>query len=408
MNVENHAKDEGGQAAATYKLRGSDSHFAIAAYGLVLQAQMNGIETKSALRGSTVSLGFISNRPSYFVLSGKEGNYNSVGNVADWMQRSLSAIGSRKIRDICVPSSHDAGMSKVTWSTRFANAGSLITQFLSVEQQLHMGVRYLDIRPVLYEGQWVCGHYSFIEPKNKFINPAPLDTWQGGNGEAIQDLIDGINRFTATSGELIVIGISHTQIIKDAIMSFARSDFEALDENHWNMLLNMFSNLQTGIKSLWKPAANEAPVTDLTSLSLNTYIGSGTSAVILVVDDNTNVAGHPGVFHDNCWQWDASAWWKPESGRMDEFRDYILQGHLKPYSFSGCHIQTDWEAILTTLGQSSNSILSLATEAKNRLFTELFSLCVKDGVYPAALSMDAIDSSDLAALCIAFNDCRQG
>ncbi|KAI0392576.1 exo-1,3-beta-D-glucanase [Xylariaceae sp. FL0594] len=371
-----------GHGEAKYSVGETGSQFTIVASGPVLQARMDSIETKNAPRGSSVPLGFISDRPSYFVLSGTEGSYHSVGDVANWMQKSLCTIGNRKLSEICVPFSHNAGMSKVEWSTSFAADGCLLTQYVSVEQQLHLG--------------------------NKFFNFGPLGTWQGGNGEFIQDVIDGVNRFTAASGELIVLSIGHTYAINDVMGSFEEGDFRGLEKHHWNSLLDMFTNPQTGIKALWKPAAQESLITDLTSLPLNTYIGSGSSAVMLVVDDAVDVAGRAGVFNYTCWSWEASAWWKEESGRMDEYREYMARGvqNSRPYIFSGCHMQSDAEAVLTTIGQSSQSVLSLAPPAKHRLFMELFPLCCQAKRYPAALSMDGIDSSDLAALCMAFNDHR--
>lgn len=46
------------------------------------------------------------------------------------------------------------------WSTIFAAVASVATQYTSVEEQLKLGVRYVDIRLVQHRGQWVCGHYS--------------------------------------------------------------------------------------------------------------------------------------------------------------------------------------------------------------------------------------------------------
>lgn len=365
---------------------------------------MDNFDTKNAISGSAVPLGLISDRPSYFVLSGSNGSYNSIGDVQNWMQKNLNAIGHRKIRDICIPASHDSGMSKVPWATKFAAAGSIATQFVSVEDQLRLGVRYLDIRPVLHKGIWVCGHYSFIDPK-WLINPPPLDTWQGGNGEAIQEVIDGINRYTANSNELIVLSVSHTKIINDAFGSYARNDFEDLDKSSWIRLLDIFTHPESGIKFLWKPTYNSVSCKDLTDLSLHNYIGGGSSAVLILIDDGVDASGRPGVFNNTCWPFEYSGWSKSESERLTEFQQYMLQINPKPFGFSGCHMQTDSEAIMTTLGQSSASVLSLATESKHRLFSELFPLAAKDGKYPSALTMDAIDSSDLAALCMAINDC---
>lgn len=367
---------------------------------------MDNFGTKNAAQSSAVPLGLISDRPSYFVLSGESGNYHSVGNVRDWMSQDLSTLGPRKLRDICIPFSHDSGMSVVPWTTAFAAAGSVATQYKSVQDQLKLGIRYFDIRPVLKGNRWVCGHYSFIGAPNKFLRFGPWDTWQGGDGESLQDIIDGINNYTSGSNELIVLNISETRVINEVKGSYARGDFADLDTKHWNLLLDTLTNPETGIKELWNPRTRPSPDHNLTELTLHEFIGSGTSAVIALVQNGLDLSGRPGIFGNSSWQFNASAWDKPDVGRMKEFQDHMSSTHAAPFLFSGCHTQSDAEVIKTTLGQSSSSVLSLATSAKDRLFTELFSWCGKEKKYPSSMSLDGIDSSDLTALCMAFNDAQ--
>ncbi|KAG8411470.1 hypothetical protein J3458_015527 [Metarhizium acridum] len=395
------------RAAATYRLDGRHETFTIQARSISLQVSMDNFGTMNAAQGSVVQLGLISNRPSYFVLSGEGGDYHSVGNARDWMSQNLSTLGSRKLRDICVPSSHDSGMSRVPWSTAFAAVGSVATQYVSVEEQLKFGVRYFDIRPVQHRGQWACGHYSFINAPSKWHFFPPFDTWQGGDGESLQDIIDGINRYTLESHELIVLNISEARVIKDVSGNFRRDDFVDLDAAHWNLLLDKMTNSETGIQCLWKPETGPPPAQDLTNLTLHNLIGCGSSAVLVLVHNGVDVSGRPGVFHYSNWPFDASAWDKPEAERMKEFQQHMLTENPRSFTFSGCHTQSDTEAVLTTLGQSSSFVLSLATPSKDRLFTELFDWCTREGKYPSSLVLDGIDSSDLAALCMAFNDAHK-
>ncbi len=69
----------------------------------------------------------------------------------------------------------------------------------------------------------------------------------------------------------------------------------------------------------------------------------------------------------------------------------------------GTHTQTDEEAVCSTLGQSSSSVIALAKEPKNAVFRQLFPACTKR-CYPNFIIVDAIDSTDFTALTLAIND----
>ena len=63
-----------------------------------------------------------------------------VGEVHKWMYVNLDKWQDRNLGQICVPSSHDSGMSLVTSKTSAAAAGSVITQFTNISYQLNYGV----------------------------------------------------------------------------------------------------------------------------------------------------------------------------------------------------------------------------------------------------------------------------
>ena len=237
------------------------------------------------------------------------------------------------------------------------------------------------------------GHYTFVDS-------SPINFWQGGDGESIQSIIDQVNKFTSDHRELIVLSISHVQILSDRgfLAKFERDDFRDANENEWKDLLGRFEGLQ----QRWSETTN-----DLTKVPLKDFIGPfngpGQSAVILVFDDGVDIGNRAGMFHNSVWPWNGSDWQKPEVDRLNDLKAQESKVDARPFSYSGCHTQTREEAIACTLGQDDKSILNLSEKPKNKLFTELFPACTET-IHPCSISMDAIDSSDLSALCLAISE----
>ena len=104
---------------------------------------MDNVHSRNAIRGSGIGLGMISNRKSYMVIAGEGGdwNFHSVGEVHKWMYVNLDKWQDRNLRQLCVPASHDSGMSLVTSKTGLAAPTSIITQYNSILNQLNNGVR---------------------------------------------------------------------------------------------------------------------------------------------------------------------------------------------------------------------------------------------------------------------------
>ena len=356
---------------------------------------MNNADSRNAIRGSEIGLGMISNRKLYMVIAGEGGdwNFNSVGEVHKWMYVSLDKWQDRSLRQLCVPASHDSGMSLVTSKTSLAAPTSIITQYNSVFNQLNNGVRYFDLRPVHHNGQWVSGHYTFVDSD-------AINCWQGGDGESIQSIIEQVNQFTSDHRELIVLSVSHVQILNDRgfLAKFEREDFRDANPDEWKDLLGCFEGLQ----QRWMKTTN-----DLTKVPLKDFIGPfngpGQSAVILIFGDGVDIGNRAGMFHNSVWPWSFSDWQKPENDRLNKFKAQVSKADANPFSYSGCHTQTEQEAILCTLGQDDKSILNLSENPKNKVFTELFPACTET-IHPCSISMDAIDSSDLSALCLAISE----
>lgn len=122
------AGDPGDDAAeVTYSLGGSgDSmQFQWRHNTGSLQVELVNLVTNNLAKGSTFEF-------SEFILAGTHGKYISNFNTnqvpGSWMQNSLSYIGGRTIRQICVPGAHDSGMSSINNPSAFVNRYNTQTQ----------------------------------------------------------------------------------------------------------------------------------------------------------------------------------------------------------------------------------------------------------------------------------------
>ncbi len=170
------------------------------------------------------------------------------------MQDNLATLGDLEIGTLCIPGSHNSGVSVSQSETFFSLASATKTQTLSIEEQLHLGVRYFDVRPCLLAGKFYTGHYSNL----------PVVGWQGANSESIGSIIETLNKYTAHHRELIIVNLSHAFNVNSR-------NFTGLSQEEWNLLFeNMF-------------VAPKGDV-DLSALRLRDYIGNNKSAVVFVVD----------------------------------------------------------------------------------------------------------------------------
>ena len=334
-------------------------------------------------------MGYIANdnRKKYFVLSGDgaNSNFHSLAGVglSNWMQDNFYIWGDRTLRQLCIPASHDSGMSSIVYTTSFANISVVQTQYQSVEGQANLGIRHFDIRPVRHKGRWMSGHYGFIP-----------GSWQGGEGESIQQIVDGLNNFMRLNQELIILQISHVYRVRDRPGElFYKDDFQSPNADDWKDLLDTFGQ----INNLWNGQAD-----DLTKKTLGDFIGNGHPAVVLYLDnDSVDLSGRTGVFHGSAFPFEWSDWSKADDGRLQEFQDQSTKTNPKPFGYSGCHTQSDGEAISATLA-GGKSILWLSEDTKEKLFTKLYPACTET-MHPAALVADGIDFTDVTALCMAVN-----
>jgi hypothetical protein len=136
------------------------------------------------------------------VLTGDEelGYWSSADPPTAWMSAILDVIRDRQLRYICMPGSHDAGMSVINGYTALVEESNVLTQrfskpsprmllttiltMVAIGQQLLKGSRYFNMRPVQgNSGAYLLRHYSESSVG-----------WLGANGQYLADVVDEVNK----------------------------------------------------------------------------------------------------------------------------------------------------------------------------------------------------------------------
>jgi hypothetical protein len=135
-------------------------------------------------------------------------NGNLFGCLSKIWDRSnwMSNFHNKTLKQLCIPGSHDAGMSTSQYDTLWASSGNTVTQIMTIADQLERGLRYFDLRPAYVGGSSLdgnniyTGHYSWA-----------LDaTIQGACGEKMADVLTGVKNFlTAHPTEVVILKFSH-------------------------------------------------------------------------------------------------------------------------------------------------------------------------------------------------------
>lgn len=142
-------------------------------------------------------------QPVTLVITGSEvyGDYYVSTEFADynWMHMIRKTIRNRQLRHVVMPGSHDAGMSSITHPHGWGGGGipaNTETQTLDHYNQLRVGTRDFDMRIISVNSDdfWAA-----------HVNTESSSIVVGAAGVSLQELIDGVNRFTsAYPGEVII------------------------------------------------------------------------------------------------------------------------------------------------------------------------------------------------------------
>lgn len=345
------------------------------------------LTTQNNPTGTVRNLGWVHSGTVPFILAGNSGNFWSNNPPASWVQDMLPVFSGRSLREFILPGSHDSGMSQIAGHTAMAGDMDTLTQTLSIGGQLQAGARYFDIRPVIANGQYATGHYSYT---------GSTIGWQGGNGQNIASIIHDINAFTAGNPELIILNLSH-----DLDTDAANSQYTTFSQQQWNSLFDLFvNNLNDMFVASWLPTG-----TDLTHLPLGWLLGNQKASVIIVCDLDAGITlgdySTKGFYTYSQYNLtnlyaDTSSLGSMESNQFDKLSQYRTGPDSQPFLLSWTLTQ-DAGAIV---GQTS--ILDLASQANNAVYA-MVPPKVSPQVFPNVLYLDNYHTSDFTALTIALN-----
>jgi hypothetical protein len=384
-------------AEATYELVGSP-----VPASFQLQARQSGgkriqVQFKDALsslnnpQNSIINLGYAHDGSVAFILSGDgTQSYISSNPPIGWMQATLSTIGSKTLREIAMPDSHDAGMSEITRSYG-GIAHNTQTQSGNIYQQLINGARWFDIRPVHRYGEWYTGHFSTVKVFGAV----------GGMGRMIPDIIADINKFTTQNpGELIILDLSHE-------MDCASSWIDHLSPEKWQQLYQTLG----GIHDLWAVDPSSLP-NDYSSVPVSTFIQPGSeSAVLIRIPDNALLPTNKTLPLSAFVQFSHL----PFDGSFSDTNNatYLTTDQISKLHSLRTLSQSQMQRSTWTITPSVpamldianwwNSIIGQATYAHRMLYAKLWPEMSKS-TYPNLIEVDDVHSSHIAALCMAIND----
>lgn len=182
-------------------------------------------------------------------------------NASRWMTDYWLLLSKRSLRQLCVPGSHDAGMSFSNWAAPLVNDWNTLTQSGNVLDQLRSGSRFFDLRPFVASTVW---HQNI--PAETFY------TYHGDNlaafalGESLESIVEGLNQFTVASSlplnEFVILNFSHDRVVQS--LGITASDASNFDQKHWVALAEALKRLNYKLeRSSQANALTDIPIESL-------------------------------------------------------------------------------------------------------------------------------------------------
>ncbi|OAA72288.1 LysM domain-containing protein [Cordyceps fumosorosea ARSEF 2679] len=126
----------------------------------------------------------------------------------NWMRGLYDVIKDRPLRHLFLPGSHDAGMSRISGNlVSLGSAPNTQTQGITIYDQLRAGSRLFDLRVGTVHNATNTAQYGYWI---LHVNDERADVAIGNTGEALDEVIQEVNRFTAENpGEIILFRVRY-------------------------------------------------------------------------------------------------------------------------------------------------------------------------------------------------------
>ncbi|CAM1504521.1 Fc.00g021120.m01.CDS01 [Cosmosporella sp. VM-42] len=323
------------------------------------------------------------------VICGSPNQYIGTSPPVAWMQAIFPLIQNRTLKHICLPASHDSGMSVLKQPTTHSTTANTTSQSLDIGQQLTAGVRYFDIRACLFSNDDGTAEYGTCHVSNTAVG------WQGGLGQAMDEIITQINAFTADNAELLIFDVAtHAQdvtgIFDSTVNNFTAEQYDGLVQ-----LLMGVNNRCTAISDL---------KTDASTLTVADFIKPGQASVLFVIRDSVaDLTRHAGEGFITDSQLEVYNKYADEDDVNAVISSQLR--HLQKHRTSPDSpiFMAAWVKTLTGFIDNvfTGDIIGDSSGVNKQLFDNLYNAC-STTTYPNILQVDGFNS-DITALAIAIN-----
>lgn len=313
----------------------------------------------------------------------------------DWMQQSLKQRNEPLLK-FCMPGTHDSGMSTYGRHTLFGWPCNTRTQTNTIINQLRYGARFFDVRPVISDGDFYTGHYTYIDTLN-------INTWQGANGQSIADVIKDVNEFTSSNAELIVLYISHAYNT-----DVGNSNYRWFNQEEWTRLFTALSGIEDRYVMIGQPPTN------MTQMKLGDFIGKGRAAVVILIEpenaDNPVELGpfqNQGFYLTKCWPQYHQYYSDHDPQGMIKYEiDQLKANRPDPSSLyfplSWTITPDDFDVATCGGNADASSILDMADKVNPFLYPVLLPNC-SPRTFPNIIWTDKFETSAIVALAQVIN-----
>ena len=212
-----------------------------------------------------------------FLPSVSAADWSGAYNPQTWMGDNYEKLKDKKLNDICIPGSHDSGMSVKLGGTAFALKGNTLTQNHDIKGQLDAGVRMFDWRPTIgkakgWRNNLGAGHYANTNVK--------VIGWQGANGQSMEDAVSQINEFTKDKKEIIIFNLSHF------LNTNVGRNYRSFDDEDFKKLFNELHKLNHLV------SRKNFKYQQIINTPIESILEKGHSAVILTFDGYTDLSDY--------------------------------------------------------------------------------------------------------------------
>ncbi|CAH1392365.1 unnamed protein product [Nezara viridula] len=302
--------------------------------------------------------------------------------ASNWMSNHNDILGRRSLKEICIPGSHDSGMSTLTKSTALADSCNVLTQKFPIKDQLQFGARYFDVRPVLDNGEFVTGHYIKLVGSH----------YQGGNGQSIKSILDEINNFISTQNELVLVRLSK---------SLNTQKSRPFDSDEWERLFQMLDNT----KNLFSTPDETICLPEVT---LDEFTNNGTKGAVLYIIYETGVhlgarLGNGYFYYSNLDPYSKYSNTHDLNAMMnDQIQKMKDNSRKKYFLLSWTLTQGFMNSAFCKLGIGGKSIEKLSEEANRKL--KAIVPKVNSNAFPNILYVDYIQDSSVLETVMEINN----